>query len=83
MNHGFKSLKDLGFCGTATEDKDYGTPYAKEEDVVSHEELRAEAIKWIKAFNAGECHTDYAADGRNGQENICEWITDFFNLGEV
>ena len=44
------------------------------------EDLRAEAIKWMKSFNKGECHTDFAADERKGQENIVEWIKHFFNI---
>ena len=39
-------------------------------------------IKWIKAFQKGECHTDFAADGRNGQENIIEWIQHVFNISD-
>lgn len=47
---------------------------------VNIKELKQEAKKWIEAFEKGECHTDFAADGRNGQENIIEWIKHFFNL---
>lgn len=39
-----------------------------------------EAIKWIKAFRDGSCHTDFAADNRKGQENVEEWIEHFFNI---
>jgi len=46
------------------------------------EVVKEEAIKWIKSFKSGECHTDFAADGRNGQENIEEWIEHFFNITE-
>ena len=46
-------------------------------------ELRQElGIKWIKAFEKGERHTDFAADGRNGQENIIEWIKHIFNISD-
>ena len=60
-----------GFCG----DLDDG-PWTKDSD------LRELAIKWIKAFDNGECHTDFAADGRDGQGNICEWIQHVFNITE-
>jgi hypothetical protein len=49
---------------------------------ICYDDLKQEAIKWIKSFQKGECHTDFAADGRNGQENISEWIEHFFNLEE-
>ena len=65
-----KTLKDLD---ESSQDRE---PFSH------HAHLRQEAIKWINAFNKGECHTDFAADGRNGQENICEWIENFFNITE-
>ncbi len=45
-------------------------------------ELKELGITWIKAFTKGECHTDFAADGRNGQENIIEWIQHVLNITE-
>ena len=45
-------------------------------------QLKDEAIKWIKHFKSGEAWTDFAADSRNGQENIEEWIAHFFNITE-
>ena len=44
--------------------------------------LREEAIKWVKAFEDGKRHTDFASDGRKGQENIIEWINHFFYIEE-
>ena len=49
---------------------------------VNFKQLKQEAIKWDKSFKSGECWTDFAADGRNGQENIEEWIEHFFNITE-
>lgn len=36
--------------------------------------------EWLDHFRSGDCHTDYAADQRNGQENIIEFLEDY--LGE-
>ncbi len=43
-------------------------------------DFRKMGTDWAKAFEKGECHTDFAADGRNGQENIIEWIEHVFEI---
>ena len=47
---------------------------------IDSEELKNAVREWIDSFNKGKCWTDFAADSRNGQENIVEWIEYFFNL---
>lgn len=71
MKNKLKTLKDL----RQFFEDDKGIMFLKEE-------LKAEAVKWIKDFRKGECWTDFAADKNKGQENVCEWIKYFFNLTE-
>lgn len=35
--------------------------------------------EWLEHFKSGNCHTDYAADERKGQENIIEFLEDYLN----
>lgn len=73
-----KTLKDLNGLGYGIEQGFYSDSFM----IDSHKLKQELGIKWIKAFESGECHTDFAADGRNGQENIIEWIKHVLNITE-
>ena len=79
-----KTLKDIMRFSPAIGEDKY-SPYCKSNEngsYICHYELKVKAIEWVRAFKLGECHTDFAADGRNGQENIEEWIEYFFGITE-
>ena len=42
------TLNDLGYLGTCVEEKEYGTPYAREEDVVPIKELKQAVVEWLR-----------------------------------
>lgn len=68
---------DEAIVATKDEDKKFMLDINTEVKIY---DLKQEAIKWINHFKSGNAHTDFAADGRNDQENIEEWIKHFFNL---
>jgi hypothetical protein len=68
-----KTLKELEFWKAPNIDKELSVEWYR---------LQELGTNWIKAFQKGECHTDFAADGRNGQENIIEWIQHVFNISD-
>lgn len=75
LDSGLKTLKDLEFpCCT----KDDGCNSKHE-----YKELKAEAIKWVKELEKGECD---CLDYERGQCDFCaneqkiSWIIDFFNI---
>jgi len=72
-----KTLKDLKFVHDFNGERDGFSAY-----MINPIDLKQAAIEWVKAFEKGECWTDFAADQRHGQENIVEWIHHFFGLTE-
>ena len=46
----------------------------------TEEILQLEAARWVTEFEKGELWTNFIAYQRTEQENIIEWIKEFFNL---
>ena len=62
----------------------HNPPYEKcccgDEDTIRIDELKAEAVKWVKAFKKKKVYSYNDIEG--GELDIIDFIQDFFNLTE-